>query len=264
MANYCSTSSHGPGTWEINLKVCERCRKEAALCGFKEDFNDGNPITLAAKIQLVLGTSDRNLRDATIQKNWPYDGIVSNGMLIEDSAVASNSVTNGVTVFSSERDFEIFFLLQKKWRFMSQPFLCVHKTSNHKARLIRKVALCIKIRVPWKMFFQKLISLSLKRYLKIAPYKCFFKLNSTQSRSLCIWFKTMHYRTFRRFEEAMSTISSLWGDGFSHFKDGFDKCSCITWDPINPVITMYPTWTPIFGPRANGSVVRENYSHNCS
>lgn len=77
-------------------KFADRCRRATTLCGFDSaDFNEGDPVILGTKIQLILGTSSQVLRDAAIQKNWTLQEIVSNGMLFEDSASASQSVTNG-------------------------------------------------------------------------------------------------------------------------------------------------------------------------
>lgn len=85
-------------------KFAERCRRQAELCGFvRDDFNEQNPVKLATKIQLILGTCNQTLRDAAIQKNWSLQEVVDNGTLFEDSASASN-VLNSASVMSNQSE----------------------------------------------------------------------------------------------------------------------------------------------------------------
>lgn len=49
---------------ESVVKFADRCRQQASLCGFENiEFNEGNPLKMATKIQLVLGTTCQSLRD---------------------------------------------------------------------------------------------------------------------------------------------------------------------------------------------------------
>lgn len=60
-------------------RFADRCRQKASLCDFNNpDFNEGDVVKMATKIQLILGKRNQTLWDAAIQKNWTLEETLKN------------------------------------------------------------------------------------------------------------------------------------------------------------------------------------------